>query len=246
MPTLPSLKQERFARLLANGEIPGHAFVKAGYSAKGAAANAHKLKNQPKIKARIAEIVQGKIRNGQTVPPPGSDETRTEGEWDWNGEVPVSWVRREINDVLQKAKVDGDHKSALDAIKAMGQTIGMFDQKGRLPGTPGRPRKPDEPNHYNETKERRNDLSGPQVNVQIVNQVARHVGGGTGDMPAEGDALTLDAVATVVGPLLDYRPGTPVPGGGGDEGKIREGVPVGAGSSSAEELESLCGVHDAG
>lgn len=234
MPTLSSLRKERFCRLLAEGELPVHAFVKAGYSPKGAQANSYKLKNQPIVRERVAEIVQGKIRAGQKIPSPGSNETLTPGEWDWAGEVPVSYMRRRIVAIADKAEMDGDHTAALAAIKLLGQTVGMFDAKGKpmTPGQIGRPRTPEEPNTF--TKEKRHADRQTQVNVQIVNQVSRNVGGGVGDDAAEGNTVTLDAIATVASPLLDYRPGVAVPGRGGDEGEVREGVPCGTRSSGTE------------
>jgi hypothetical protein len=56
MPALSNPRHEHFASLVAAGETPTRAYVSAGYSPKGAATSALRLRKNTEICARIAEL----------------------------------------------------------------------------------------------------------------------------------------------------------------------------------------------
>ena len=56
MPILANSRHERFAQLVASGKSELSSFVEAGYSAKSARQNAHRLSENEGVKARIAEL----------------------------------------------------------------------------------------------------------------------------------------------------------------------------------------------
>ena len=58
MPALTKGKLEQFAQSIANGLTPAAAYVRAGYSIKGAASSAARLLQNAPICARIAELRQ--------------------------------------------------------------------------------------------------------------------------------------------------------------------------------------------
>jgi hypothetical protein len=238
MATLDNLKKERFARLLASGEVPKSAYIKAGYSERGAAANAYKLRQKPEVIARVEEIIAGRLREGG-VNPANAGEAREEhvpGEWDWDGEVPISYIRKRLAEMHDQALRDGEFADALSALKLLGQSVGMFQagaNRQLLPTKPvGRPRMPDAPDAP--AKGKSHDHSRTQVNVQVINRVTGAMGGKSGDDAADGPGNTIDAIATVVHALPNNGP-EPFDGcGGGDEGEGGAGVPVEAGGSSSE------------
>lgn len=237
MATLNSTKKERFARFLAQGENAVQAYIKAGYSEKGAGANAHKLKSKPEITTRVAEIIAGKLRAGDAVPGAGTTkEMPLAGEWDWNGEVPLSYIRQRLAEMHDQALRDGEFSDALNALKMLGQTIGLFAQGANRqmlppPKEPGRPRIPDAPDSPG--KNRRHDNSRPSIAVQVINRVTSGVGGRAGDQSQDEATDTIDAIATVVRALPDGGPIAFDGCGGGDEGEDRAGVPVEAGGEGA-------------
>jgi hypothetical protein len=55
MPVLTNPKHEKFALLLASGLSATKAYIKAGYSARGARQSAHALSTNPDISLRVAE-----------------------------------------------------------------------------------------------------------------------------------------------------------------------------------------------
>lgn len=56
MPALDNPKHERFAQLVAKGETPTNAYVKAGYSESGAHASANRLLQKATVCDRVAEL----------------------------------------------------------------------------------------------------------------------------------------------------------------------------------------------
>ncbi|HEY5742319.1 MAG TPA: terminase small subunit [Terrimicrobiaceae bacterium] len=56
MPILANAKHELFSQLVASGKSEMSAFAEAGYSARSAKQNAHRLSENEGIKARIAEL----------------------------------------------------------------------------------------------------------------------------------------------------------------------------------------------
>lgn len=239
MATLDSLRKERFARHLASGEQPKTAYIKAGYSEKGAAANAYKLKQQPEIVARVEEIIAGRLREGGVNPLNAGEgrEVTVPGEWDWDGEVPISYIRKRLAEMHAQALQDGEFGDALAALKLLGQSVGMFaagnNRQLLPPKQVGRPRIPDAPD--SPSKGKKHDHSRTQVNVQVINRVTGAVGGKSGDDSQDGEADTIDAIATVVHAISDDR-SEPFDGcGGGDEGESGAGVPVEVGGSGTEQ-----------
>jgi hypothetical protein len=56
MPVLSNPQHEQFALLLASGLSATKAYIKAGYSARGARQSAHALLKNPDISLRVAEV----------------------------------------------------------------------------------------------------------------------------------------------------------------------------------------------
>ena len=56
MPILKNPRHERFAQTVASGKSEMSAFAEAGYSAKSAKQNAHRMSENEGVKARIAEL----------------------------------------------------------------------------------------------------------------------------------------------------------------------------------------------
>ena len=57
MPVLNNPKHEQFALQMANGLSATKAYIKAGYSVRGARQSAHSLLENPDISLRVAELM---------------------------------------------------------------------------------------------------------------------------------------------------------------------------------------------
>lgn len=234
MPTLPSNRAERFARQLATGEKTVQAYIRAGYSPKGADANASKLRNKPAIKARVAELIAARLREGLPTMQEDPHGKPLEGEWDWEGEVPISFLRRRLKEVHDRAMGAEKFADALAALKALGQTVGVFPDQNK--GIVKRPAKEPGPPRFRDAPEEgshRDTQSKPAVAVQIINRISREVGGRGSDESEDAASPVLDLVATTVRALPDQR-SVPMDGClGGNEGEAGTGVPVEVGGSGA-------------
>lgn len=125
-------KQELFCRYVARGETLSHAYELAGYAPS--TSNASTLAARPDIKARIAElkkeyqadearhmlaIEQAKLLARQQGDP---EILQKQVEWSFNRIMDM------IAENVRLAQIAGSFGAANDALKMMGDAMGMFDK----------------------------------------------------------------------------------------------------------------------
>lgn len=119
MARLSNERQEKFANYIANGYNQMAAYKEAGYSCKNstAAANASKLKSDPMVAARIAELEQkGQIRAEASTAPPLPIRKPKD-----NGEIDIEWFNTEYISLLNLAKEAQDIKNAVTILRDMAE-----------------------------------------------------------------------------------------------------------------------------
>lgn len=108
MPPLDNARRERFCQELLIDENATQAYIRAGYSEKGAKVSASRLLADANVAARVAELRAGL---GERL------------------EITQESVLREIDETRKAAATDGQHAVALKASELKGKHIGMWPQK---------------------------------------------------------------------------------------------------------------------
>ena len=101
-------KHKKFCREYVIDHKPADAYIRAGYSERGAAQSAHRLLMNADIKAEISRLE-------------AKDEKRTEMTKDWV----VEKLKRNENHAFQ----DGDITTSNKALEMLGKSVGAFTDK---------------------------------------------------------------------------------------------------------------------
>lgn len=230
-----TINQEAFCIFVARGETKTDAFVKAGYSPKGAGTNSSKLAAQPHVARRIKELSNA-VAKGQKIEvpeevidqPPRISVSRNAKLINF-ANPDIAWIREEIYTNMCCAREDANYKEANEAANMLLKTMFTPD----VPKTPlGRPRNYKEPNKGDEDPN--NDKPQNPINVSIFNQFAERVDRTTGDEPASPDSSIVDITRAPDRNLPDLRASSTVVGMPGSPGEVREGVPRETSGSGSE------------
>lgn len=110
MPVLDNQKHELFAQGIAKGQSQREAYMQAGYTATGAAAdvNACKLLSDAKVSDRVKEI-QGRAANGISYD--------------------LSWFLEQGASLFKAAKDAGDHAAASAQYQRLATVAGVWVEK---------------------------------------------------------------------------------------------------------------------
>ena len=118
-------RQRRFAEELDNGGTEAEAYIRAGFSARGAAASASRLLKNAKFAAyRRARSIDLYAKRGVTPEWVGNRLTEIV-ERCMDGKPHLSWNSEE-RAWLPDGTWMFDHRGAIAALKAIGESMGMF------------------------------------------------------------------------------------------------------------------------
>jgi hypothetical protein len=228
--------QEAFCRFVVKGDNRCDAFVKAGYSGRGAESNSAHLIKKPHIARRIAELKELVARGEKFSVPEKRVEAPYTSPYDPNSapnfsDPDIAWLRKECFENMTAARSEGNFSAANAAWELLYKTMFTPDV-AKVPG--GRPRVANPNNSKKGDEDPNHDKPERAINVSIFNQVAERVDRAGRDEPP-GQVITVEA--TPVTPqrnLPDLRPESAAFSFDGSAGDLRERVPLETGGSGTE------------
>ena len=129
MAALQNARWEMFALGIAAGRSQMRAYIDAGYS-ENSSANASTLAKREEIHARVAELIEERtqfrstfVDNGDLEHIGAVDKARTSGEIDRN------WIIEQLMENVKKAADAGQFSASNQALRMLGEEIGMFGSK---------------------------------------------------------------------------------------------------------------------
>lgn len=184
-------RREAFCQGVASGMTQTDAYIAAGYTDKDRGKlNAGRLYAHPIIQARIKEIKQELLV--QNIAEKRAHELtlkRAEREKIYN----LDWVLLEAKDILVEAKNQQKFKDALAALDFIADLLGYkpSSQKTDKADKPGRKKDA----NRREPGDPENHTNAPQVNVSILNQIAKRLDDSAGSGDEEGPNIIIEATA---------------------------------------------------
>lgn len=126
MAALMNTRRELFCIGLVDGKSQSEAYRGAGFGpgTKDVSTVASILAKQPEVRARIAELIEDKTKFQQRIA--GNSET---GVIKSSGVVTKEWIVSELVQLVQDAKNASQFGAATQALKMLGEHIGMFGKK---------------------------------------------------------------------------------------------------------------------
>src|SRR5215471_17396116 len=109
MASLDNPRHEHFAQLIASGQTPAAAYVRAGYRAKAAYTCGPRLLKQPAVRARVDDLRQIVV------------ETSLQ-----RAAFNHEFVIRELMTNALKAQQSDDYSASNRALELLGRELGMF------------------------------------------------------------------------------------------------------------------------
>jgi hypothetical protein len=110
MATLRNSKHEQFAQLVATGNTPAEAYVRAGYAEKAAYTCGPRLLRSAPVRERVAELQQMVAKTTVT-----------------RAAIDREFVLRELVDNALKAKQNQEWSASNRALELLGKELGMFN-----------------------------------------------------------------------------------------------------------------------
>lgn len=141
MSALSNPRWEMFAIGLVSGKSQVRAYKDAGFQMGGASGNATTLAKRPEIQARVAELIEQKTAfKSQFVKTNDLDhEVAISRAYD-EETVSKGWVIRELMDNVKAAREASQFTASNQALKMLGDEIGMFKTKNTDDGNSEKPK----------------------------------------------------------------------------------------------------------
>ena len=121
-----------FAIGRAQGKSQAQAYRDAGYGDSGA--NASTLQKRPEVQARIDELIEERTKFRSTfVDNNDLDHLAAVDDAMKSGEISRAWVIKELMDNVKLARDANQFSASNQALKMLGEEIGMFQVKSKDP-----------------------------------------------------------------------------------------------------------------
>lgn len=171
-------KQEAFAQGLARGLPVLEAYASAGF--RPDQGNAARLSGNPLVRQRVRELqeeAKTELAVQKKVDSIALQRMASQRQFDFD------WVMLQAKSILDDAMTLSKHKEALNALEFMAGMLGYTNKKNNDPNkrAPG-----DADNH-----------ARSQVNIQVLNQIARRLDDNVGDDAEAGVEIDSEAVEDV-------------------------------------------------